>query len=456
VAGSETFEETSRRMRLLAVAHQVVHHDLQESWQERRLADDLPTLVAERVRELPEEIVQKIEEVQDKERTGLFDTHPSDRARIRRARKRAEPGVFTLEAPATALFSNYPQRACLASMFHYAELVGGQVRPEHLVSTAALIQERRQKDEEDKRLVEYLGRVFSPYRPLEFPEVPLEPPADPQASVKALRQAYQGMFRLAPAALRASREFHEAYQKVINARRARVILEAGFKIDAKTFGLGKPTAEAAAHAESEASHAIAEVKSTLDAYAETARTRLLSALQLLLLPQAQERLKDQVPVPAELQKLHDSLIRLTWGISFVKDLQREMLTLAILLANLPGNQENAELFKKIQRGISACHQQLKTIHASYQSEPYPFEHSQGRITVSQYLLGQGPVPDQGPAVLPKCEQALDNFFTLYFRVIGRLAYHASILERVMGFPEKPIPEPEEDDTERPETVGAAG
>jgi hypothetical protein len=57
-------------------------------------------------------------------RTGLFDTHPSDGDRIRRARQAGDPGVFHLELPASVLFSRFDIVCKQVTHLHYKEDFG--------------------------------------------------------------------------------------------------------------------------------------------------------------------------------------------------------------------------------------------------------------------------------------------------------------------------------------------
>jgi hypothetical protein len=57
-------------------------------------------------------------------RTGLFDTHPSDGDRIRRARQDGDAGVFHLELPASVLFSHFDIVSKQVTHLHYAEDLG--------------------------------------------------------------------------------------------------------------------------------------------------------------------------------------------------------------------------------------------------------------------------------------------------------------------------------------------
>ena len=50
-------------------------------------------------------------------KTGLFDTHPSDRDRIARARAETDDGIFHLDGPATGLFRNFERTAAARYSF---------------------------------------------------------------------------------------------------------------------------------------------------------------------------------------------------------------------------------------------------------------------------------------------------------------------------------------------------
>ena len=82
---------------------------------------------------MPAEKRTRIEDRLGLATTGLFDTHPSDGDRIRRARRAGEPGVFHLEEPATTLFANFDAVARQVTLLHYTDDIGLYCEPEDLV-----------------------------------------------------------------------------------------------------------------------------------------------------------------------------------------------------------------------------------------------------------------------------------------------------------------------------------
>ncbi len=122
LAGSATFEETFRRMRLLERATARTYEVLC-SWhiQGKTLPVNFPAFVLEQEARLDSYVRHRIEAAAATKRSGFFDSHPSDAERLRFAREAAHPGLVRLPGPATDLLSNFPALAAYFTSVHYAE-----------------------------------------------------------------------------------------------------------------------------------------------------------------------------------------------------------------------------------------------------------------------------------------------------------------------------------------------
>ncbi len=109
LAGSDAFESTASRLRVLNVATQTAYEDVRQSWASSRLPENLPLLIDHKASSLPAEVQQKLSTSAASEKTGWFDTHPCDADRVRAARRLNEPGVFRLTDPASRLFSDFAE-----------------------------------------------------------------------------------------------------------------------------------------------------------------------------------------------------------------------------------------------------------------------------------------------------------------------------------------------------------
>jgi Zn-dependent protease with chaperone function len=133
LAGSATFETSVKRLQVLAEALDRSYKDMHITWNKsRRLPDDFPAFLLRQEAALPAERRTRIEDRVGLATTGLFDTHPSDGDRIRRARQAGEPGVFHLDQPATVLFANFDAVAKQVTLLHYNDDVGLYCEPTDL------------------------------------------------------------------------------------------------------------------------------------------------------------------------------------------------------------------------------------------------------------------------------------------------------------------------------------
>jgi len=124
IGGSDTFVETSRRIRLLHVGWQQSGPLLARSWRERRLPDDLATYIRHLADSLPEETRNAIEDAARNGKTDTFDTHPCDAEREAAALALGAPGKIDVDEPASALFSEFPAVCREVTREHYTKLLG--------------------------------------------------------------------------------------------------------------------------------------------------------------------------------------------------------------------------------------------------------------------------------------------------------------------------------------------
>src|SRR5688572_6760477 len=104
IAGSDAFARTFVRLRELSAGSQVAYSQLPHLLEKHAIPADMPQLVAECSRRLPDEVREQVQKVSD-ERTGTFDTHPSDADRVAAARALATSGALVGgDQPATSLF----------------------------------------------------------------------------------------------------------------------------------------------------------------------------------------------------------------------------------------------------------------------------------------------------------------------------------------------------------------
>ncbi len=107
VAGSETFEATTKRMRTFGAAYQEAREKFLNMARMKDYADDLSRLTTIIHSGLAPEILLFLEIKMMEEKTGLFDTHPCSAARIASAKREEVPGVFRIDGPASDLVCHF-------------------------------------------------------------------------------------------------------------------------------------------------------------------------------------------------------------------------------------------------------------------------------------------------------------------------------------------------------------
>jgi hypothetical protein len=125
LSGSTAVESTTRRMAELGHSLQRAYKEMEATWNIKHcIPDNFPAFLALQDSRMSAAARGKIQDTLGLEKTGLFDTHPSDGDRIRRARQNDLSGVFHLDLPASALFSNFEIISKQVTQLHYAEDLG--------------------------------------------------------------------------------------------------------------------------------------------------------------------------------------------------------------------------------------------------------------------------------------------------------------------------------------------
>ena len=125
VAGSSAVEAATRRMAELGEALGRGYKEMRMTWNlSRRLPEDFPAYLVVQHAKLPPAFCQRLQDTLGLARTRLFDVHPSDGDRIRRARQAGEAGVFHMDLPAAVLFCHFDIVSKQVTHLHYAEDLG--------------------------------------------------------------------------------------------------------------------------------------------------------------------------------------------------------------------------------------------------------------------------------------------------------------------------------------------
>jgi Zn-dependent protease with chaperone function len=139
IAGRDAFIRTAARLRELGAGAHLAYSDVRDAWSRGTLPVDLPTLMAERTRRLPADMLARVHD-DNGEATGWFDTHPSDADRVRAAEAARAAGILVDgDAPAVRLFRNFEALSAAATRRHFEEDLGLDLARVTLVETNAAL-----------------------------------------------------------------------------------------------------------------------------------------------------------------------------------------------------------------------------------------------------------------------------------------------------------------------------
>ena len=453
LAGSDTFESTARRLRVLGVATQGAFADLGEFYRDGRLSDDLPRLIMANVDQLPTELTAKLNEGIDESTTGWFDTHPSDKDRIEAAREEAAPGIFRLESPSALLFADFSALSKTTTWDYYRQIFGSEFKPTDMRSVDELLARQSKEQEASKALRRYFQDVFTPLRPLRLPAAWVGAPKDPKANVALIQSTRKLLVARAPEYSDAFQKYDDADSTILQTCRAKALIDADFKVKADTFPVPMTSTSDANAVRSKALAQQEQFSRKLDALEETVARRLIAALELLHVPSVAAKIPDAAKIQEETSELLSSLSLVNRQMPALLQFRNDHASLAILLENLQGQEQNRALFEAIAKHMKTAMAALHEFHGTLSVVDFPLDHGRGQMSIGTYALPELPAPDDLGAIYGASEKLLDALPSLYVRLAARLALIAEQIESVLKLP--PLPEPKPKLQEEPAAAGAA-
>ena len=412
VAGSETFERTSKDIVLLSVASQHAHGQLAATWQERRLADDLSALIVSCRSSFDQSTVETIDQHSSGAKTGIFHTHPSDADRIAAATRLGAPGIFDSDAPATALFVDFDATSREVTRWHYTGMIGEQFAQAELRSIDQMTAANQVEAEAAEALAEILGDSLMCIR--SAPLGRLEPAVLPDRgqAIAELVASRQQMRDASEAATASTSKFSALDDQMLElqmrigpaeawAQSGHPVPNTAGDLTALQDELGRLNAQAEAAA------------SGFDRFNALAGERIRLALGL--------RASAEVPP-------------LVGAVTALQAQQGEILAIRTLMAQVHGalravqeapepNQPIINPIVNATRVLAARLNRLRTGLAA----PFPFEHATRGLPLGHYVVPELPDADEIGQVMGAAQAAIGRSTAIYHR---SLAHLCAIVRRV--------------------------
>lgn len=446
VAGSESFGRTFERLRWTAAAQVAAFADLADALRERRLADDLPALIIARERDMKDDQRAELREPNPAKKTGWFDSHPCDSDRLSAAGRLLDRGVFAADAPATALFSDFPGLSRIATMLFYRQTIGSRFQPGLLRKAQELVAARVEQEQTHDALDRYFAGLIDPVRPV-FPVQTPPTTTDRHAAAERLLQLRSRFLKLAPDACKAKAQYSEQDDRAASFAAARELRTAGYrKSGAKDASIDSMSDDALGAAESAAKAAREKSVGPIDQAWQIGLERLALALSLEAQPEPPKQpppseeedfgeyeLADEMPAsPAK--RAHLALNGLRSVAAPFESLRWHILALTVLIPRLQPHSNGRPLIDAVLWHSRKASGLLREIYQSLTQVAYPYAEEGQRLSLSAYLIPAMPPAEVPGRVKGASNSAIVAFRTLYRRLMADLANRAEAVETSLGLP----------------------
>ncbi len=456
-AGSDDFRKTSMQLRRLGIAYQQSLADQQGFFMNGKLGNDLPKLVQLNRDAQDDELVRKIFAGVMEEKTEWLTTHPVDKDRVARAKAAKEPGVFQLEAPASVLFERYAETCEAVTRDTFKEAFGDELKPSMLVPVEQLVQHKTAALEANLAMRRMFGNHFSVPRHMVF-QLSRDTSETCQTLHSRLLSARTAMIKLLPEYASQSKAFDALDSRWLMCHQVRALLELGLKLKQADFQVPVQSAAAAATAGDECRAQLAVMHQELRPLESAFEQRVAAAGGLLLGASADaatlENLSDEerTELREQLHAICETLPEIDKAYGESVRLRNEYASLALMLQAVGGQELAADAAQKIMAKIEQLALAMRAMSERFQMVHFPFEHADGRLSLSQYLLPKLPAKDDVAEVVGGAERFVENYHYVYFRSIGALAHICQRIEGALGFEPQPVAPHEEKSSEE---IGAA-
>jgi Zn-dependent protease with chaperone function len=439
LVGAKVLSQTLTRAGELGLATQGAYADLSTSWNDRRLPDDLPRLILANVSQIPMEVRQAFHSASLQRKTGTFDTHPADKDRIARAQLEGDEGILRIDGPATDLFRDFDELARTVTFDHYRNLLGNEITRDQLYPVAEAIENVAVMYQGNEVFDRFFLKSYGQLQSLPLPSLYPTAPPDLREAKKELIQARAELLAAREKNVDALRTWDELDPKLVLARCAGELLRSHVKMYKKVaneYGLESGTIEAAEEAKGRLEATFQKLSASLEPFEAAAARRLALALSLLESDEVAGRVPEGEARRDEARALYPCAALL--GNRVIRELpalSRASREVVVLVNNLNDGDkgQNQELRNACLRAGRALRERLQGVATALgTSVPYPFEHSQGALSVGRHALPVVPDREAIGDLVQVSNEVYGKLTTLQRRVLGRLAVIAEEVERTLG------------------------
>jgi len=429
--GSKASIETWPKMLGLGEAQRLADVKIAEQWKNRTLPEDFPALVASTARRLSPDAKANLKRSLEDTQTGWFDTHPATGVRIRAMEALEEKGVFRLDEPATALFTNFADASKKASYAFFKERVGEFIFSATFVRSADLFGSHAEEEARAAAVPAFLGFEPADWRPLTLRMESIEPPSDPKACWEKVRAARQTVNASGPAVAQVMDDYLASDRTLLHAEAAPVVFGLGISSIKKEFQFKFTNARSMSVEKDKAIEAASKTSAAIDDALDAGAARVTGNLRMLAVPGIEKRMPDAPKLLARAQVLVRAEAGLRRAFPQMKQL-RENFQRAILLLSYVDDAKMKDKAREAFRPLTdLLRDAVMGLRQDLGSVKSPFPGPDGETNLGGLIFRETPAWREYDQILGAASDAIEKFTETQRRVMSELVEIASKTETAL-------------------------
>ena len=354
------------------------------------------------------------------------------------------------------MFSNFKALAKELTSAYYRAALGEQFSEENLIVTERIVEEQQEQRKNAEVMLRYYQGIIGLSTPAHLPVKQFAAPQSAGLAGEELQKSRELIERSLPVIADSVQARSNSFDRKETAQKAQALMKVGVKkANAEQFGLNNWSEAAAQSGINEAQGVYNAAINELAPYAKAIRTRLLSGLQLLFVPKVEQKIAKAPVLREETQHLLQAHAKLDSVHSTILNLMKEHNVCQLLAENFEEDESklSKNIYQQLEQRLQKCFKLMSGLKESLKEHLYPFEHAGEAMTLAGYLSGELLEGGGLGGIMENAGEVLNKYFSVYFRILGRLAAIGEEVEGLFGL--KPLPKPltEEDAQNQQQNAG---
>ncbi|HEY5603113.1 MAG TPA: M48 family metalloprotease [Gammaproteobacteria bacterium] len=436
MAGSEQFKNTTLQLQRLGVAFQVSQAQLAQAWEDKKLVDNFPRLIAHNAMQLPDELDHALLNQMREAKTQLYDSHPSDNERIDNAMGQQARGVFDLSRQSSELFKSFDALAKQVSNSYYAHELGLEFDRNKLVDVNQIVHASRENEKQQESYHQYFKDMTPVF------ELPVSVNIFDTSKVNwdELLDQYQSVNEQIADQVGQRRQLmhkvNDSYDKYQKLLAIDIFRDCGFVLFPEWFGMDEQAFAKYREKIPKLAQSWQQAMVQLQQMFELNDQRLSIALTLLNHPELIGRNADHASHLKARNRWSLLINNFKRNTRFITDFEFKHFKLAALLSCAPlMEQKPAHLPAVTQQLLEEAKQSFEQLSTALGRLDYPFVAEGEHLTIADYLADFLPQRNHCAnecVYYVKCgEIILEKLEAIYARIISGLASVALTIDRLI-------------------------